>query len=154
MGKAWWLLFLAVSLGGWNAGIVWFTQIAIYPLWPLVGPHEFHDYHLAWWHGMWPSFGPVIAMFVCSIVLLYMRPHGIPVWVLWTGLLLQITVHILTALFWAPLQAELAMTSGGISFAKYHILISTHWLRVGFFFAYAILMTWSLQNFTVRHWEV
>jgi len=42
MGKAWWLLFLAVSLGVWNAGIV--TQIAVYPLWPLVGPHEFHAY--------------------------------------------------------------------------------------------------------------
>ena len=103
---------------------------------------------------MWPSFGPVIAMLVCSIALLYMRPHGIPVWVLWTGLLLQIAVHILTALFWAPLQAELATTSGGISFAKYHILISTHWLRVGFFFVYAMLMIWALQNFTVRHWEV
>jgi hypothetical protein len=152
MGKAWWLLFLAALLGVWNAGIVWFTQIAVYPLWPLVGPNEFHDYHLAWWHDMWPSFGPVIAMLVCSIVLLYLRPHGIPVWVMWTGLLLQITVHILTALFWAPLQAELA-TSAGISFAKYRLLMSTHWLRVGFFFAYAILMIWALQKFTVRHSE-
>lgn len=69
------------------------------------------------------------------------------------GTLLQITVHILTALFWAPLQAELA-TSTGISFAKYHLLMSTHWLRVGFFFAYAILTIWALQNFTVRHSEV
>ena len=154
MSKAWWLLFLAVMLGVWNAGIVWFTQVAVYPLWLLVGPNGFRDFHLNWWHDISPACGPVIAMLAYSIVLLYMRPRGLPVWVLWTGLLLQITVQILTALFWAPLQAELPTTFGGISFAKYHILMSTHGLRMGFFFAYATPVIWALPNFTVRRSEV
>lgn len=56
MNRAWWILFLTVLLSVWNAGIVWFTQVAVYPLWPLVDGSRFHDYHLAWWHAMWPAF--------------------------------------------------------------------------------------------------
>ena len=102
MGKTWWLLFITALLAVWNAGIVWFTQIAVYPLWPLVGADHFHDYHLAWWHDMWPSFGPVVLMLVCSVILLWTRPLGISRWPLWLGVLLQVGVHTLTAFFWGP----------------------------------------------------
>jgi len=152
MGKAWWLLFITVILSVWNAGIVWFTQIAVYPLWPLVGAAEFHDYHLTWWHDMWPSFGPVVLMFACSVGLLRIRPRGIPVWTLWLGVCLQIAVHTLTAIFWAPIQATMAVP-GGMSLTKYQELMSTHWLRVVFFVAYAALMIWTLQTFTRRESE-
>ena len=147
MRKAWWLLFIAAILSVWNAGIVWFTQIAVYPLWPLVGADQFHEYHLTWWHDMWPSFGPVVLMFACSVALLYVRPGRIPAWTLWLGLLLQIVVHTLTALFWAPIQATMAVP-GGMSLIKYQELMGTHWIRVAFFFTYAALMIWALQNFT------
>jgi hypothetical protein len=152
MRKAWWLLFISVILSVWNAGIVWFTQIAVYPLWPLVGAEQFHDYHLTWWHDMWPSFGPVVLMFACSVALLCVRPGGIPAWTLWLGLHLQIAVHTLTALFWAPIQATMA-APGGMSLIKYQELMGTHWFRVAFFFAYAALMIWALQSFTRREFE-
>ena len=89
MSKYWWLFFIATILSVWNAGIVWFTQVAVYPLWPFVGADKFHDYHLTWWHDMWPSFGPVLLMFACSIALLWIRRRNIPVWSLWLGVLLQ-----------------------------------------------------------------
>jgi len=149
MRKGWWLLFMTMLLSVWNAGIVWFTQIAVYPLWPLVGAEQFHDYHLTWWHDMWPSFGPVLLMFACSVVLLWSRPRGIPAWTLWLGVLLQLTVHILTGFFWAPIQATMAV-SGGMSVTKYQQLMSTHWLRVAFFVVYSALMIWVFRTFALQ----
>src|SRR6266446_7032984 len=135
MSKKWWLLLTTAILSVWNAGIVWFTQIAVYPLWPLVGARQFHDYHLTWWHDMWPSFVPVVLMLLCSLALVWVRPEGISRTLLWIGVLLQVGVHGLTALFWAPIQATMA-TPEGISLLKYDQLMSTHWLRVSVFLAY------------------
>ena len=149
MIKSWWLLFATALLSVWNAGIVWFTQIAVYPLWPLVGPLHFHDYHLAWWRGMWPSFAPVVLMFFCSIALLWMRPAGVSRLLLWIGVLLQLAVHVLTAFFWAPIQAAMA-TSDGMSVVLYQQLMSTHWLRVGMFLAYAALMIWIFARWMLQ----
>jgi hypothetical protein len=143
MSRSWWLLFTTALLSVWNAGIVWFTQIAVYPLWPLVDAAHFHDYHLTWWHDMWPSFGPVILMFLCSIALLWNRPAGISKWLLWLGILLQVIVHTLTGFFWAPIQATMG-TPEGISILKYQQLMSTHWWRVAFFLVYAALMIWMV----------
>jgi hypothetical protein len=153
MKKSWWLLFATALLSVWNAGIIWFTHIAVYPLWPLVGPDRFHDYHLAWWHGMWPAFAPVGLMLLCSILLLRWRPEGISRLLLWIGILLQLTVHALTAFFWAPIQASMS-TPEGMSMVKYQELMSTHWLRVAFFWAYAGLMIWIVARFVSRRLQV
>jgi hypothetical protein len=145
MDRNWWLLFATAMLGVWNAGIIWFTQIAVYPLWPLVDGEHFHDYHLTWWHDMWPAFGPVGLMLLCSIALLWMRPPGISRPLLWLGILLQVAVHTLTAFYWAPIQATMA-TPQGMSALKYEQLMSTHWWRVAFFWVYAALMIWMVYR--------
>lgn len=143
MRISWWLLLTTTLLSVWNAGIIWFTQLAVYPLWPLVGPQQFHDYHLTWWHDMWPAFAPVALMLLCSIALLRYRPAGIPRWLLWVGVILQVTVHTLTVFFWAPIQAAMA-TQEGMSSVRYQQLMGTHWIRVGFFLVYAGLMIWMM----------
>ena len=149
MEKKWWLLFATAMLSIWNAGIVWFTQIAVYPLWPLVDARHFHNYHLTWWHDMWPAFVPVVLMFAGSVALLWLRPPGIPQWLLWLGVLLQITVHTLTVFFWAPIQNAMA-TPQGMSVVKYQQLMDTHWWRVAFFWAYEVLMVWTVSRFLSR----
>lgn len=154
MNRAWWLLFATAMLAVWNAGIIWFTQIAVYPLWPLVDAAHFHDYHVTWWHDMWPAFVPVILMLGLSVALLWIRPVNVSKGLLWLGILLQVTVHALTAFFWAPIQASMA-TPQGMSMMKYEQLMNTHWWRVAFFWAYAALMIWMVvrslpQN---RRWE-
>lgn len=145
MTKAFWLLFFTTLLAIWNAGIIWFTQIAVYPLWPLVGAQQFHDYHVTWWHDMWPAFAPVGLMLLCSIALFWLCPAGISKRLLWFGVALQLTVHALTALFWGPVQATMA-TPEGMSLLKYQELMSTHWWRVLFFWAYAVLMIWLFNK--------
>jgi hypothetical protein len=151
MEKRWYLLFATAMLSAWNAGIIWFTQIAVYPLWPLVDAQHFHDYHLVWWHHVWPSFAPVGLMFAVSVALLWLRPAGIPRWLLWTAVLLQIAVHTLTILFWAPVQAAMA-TPTGLSLAKYEELMHTHWWRVSFFLIYAVLMLWMVVRSARDTW--
>ena len=145
MNKGLWLLLITAMLSVWNAGIVWFTQLAVYPLWPLVEAQHFHDFHLAWWRGMWPSFAPVVLMLLCSVALFWVRPKGISTPLLWMGIALQVTVHTLTVLFWAPIQAAMA-TPQGMSMLKYQQLMSTHWWRVGLFVAYAALSVWMLST--------
>lgn len=145
MPKAWWLLLATAMLAVWNAGIVWFTQIAVYPLWPLVDAAHFHDYHLTWWHAMWPAFAPVVAMLACAVALLRARPTGVPGSWLWLGVVLQLAVHTLTLVYWAPLQAGLA-TPAGMAAPAYARLMDTHWLRVAFFFAYALLTLGMLRR--------
>lgn len=145
MTKGLWLLFITAMLSVWNAGIVWFTQLAVYPLWPLVDAQHFHDFHLTWWHDMWPAFAPVVLMFLCSVALLWVRPKGISMRLLWMGIALQATVHVLTVFFWAPIQAAMA-TPEGMSMLKYQQLMNTHWWRVGLFLAYAALTVWMLST--------
>lgn len=148
MSKSWWLLFTTALLAVWNAGIIWFTQIAVYPLWPLVDAQHFDVYHVTWWHDMWPAFGPVALMLGCSIALFWIKPIAISKGMLWAGVLLQVAVHTLTAFFWAPIQATMA-TPQGISMSKYHQLMSTHWWRVAFFWAYAALAIWMFGKSSV-----
>ena len=145
MNKGLWLLFVTAMLSVWNAGIVWFTQLAVYPLWPLVDAQHFHDFHLTWWHDMWPALAPVILMLFCSVALLWVRPKGISRWLIWVGIALQVTVHTLTGLFWAPIQAAMA-TPQGMSMMKYQELMNTHWWRVGLFMVYAALTVWMLST--------
>ena len=145
MDRGLWLLFITAMLSVWNAGIVWFTQLAVYPLWPLVDAQHFHDFHLTWWHDMWPAFAPVVLMLFCSVALLWVRPKGISTWLVGVGIALQATVHLLTAFFWAPIQAAMA-TPHGMSLLKYQQLMNTHWCRVGLFVTYAALKVWMLST--------
>jgi hypothetical protein len=148
MSPAWWLLFATALLSVWNVAIVWFTHIAVYPLWPLVGAREFKVYHVTWWRYMRRSFGPVVLMFLCSVTLLWIRPQGVSRELAWLGVALQVCVHTLTVVYWAPIQAALE-TPEGMSRQKYQQLMSTHWWRVGFFGAYAVLMLWMLSRSVV-----
>jgi hypothetical protein len=145
LNPGWWLLFFTALLSVWNAGIIWFTHIAVYPLWPLVDGASFHRYHLTWWRRMRPSFGPVALMLLCSIAMLWVRPHGVSLGFLVLGILLQVSVHSLTIFYWAPIQAAME-TRQGMSSQKYRQLMSTHWWRVGFFAAHAALMLWLVTS--------
>lgn len=86
-------------------------------------------------------------MLLCSIALLWNRPAGVSKFVLWIGIALQMTVHTLTAFFWAPIQATMA-TPQGMSALKYQELMGSHWLRVSCFVVYAALMIWVFARST------
>jgi hypothetical protein len=156
-----WLLLIALAVGFYNAGQIWLTQVVCYPLWGYVGRAEFPVYHVVWWHSIWGvCLGPAGLAALGTVAMLWLRPPGVPAGAVWLGLGLQAATWILTALWWAPMQARMA--DGGFSVPTFHLLLSTHWLRVALVTAYALLLFWMtmrstglpypLQEFT-RLWE-
>jgi hypothetical protein len=140
-----WLLLGTATLSSFNAGIIWFTEIAVYPLWPLVGAAQFHEYHTTWWHLVWISFVPVALLLLGSVAMLWKRPVGVPLWSLWLLLGLQILTHSLTVVFWAPIQIRMAGPAG-LSMPAFQELMSTHWLRVALVCSIAVVMLWQLHS--------
>src|SRR5271165_6467859 len=101
-----WLLFLNLAFSMMGAGQIWLVQLSSYPLWGHVGPHEFHDYHIAWWHSIWgPLFVPAGLAIICTICLFWHRPPTIRRSLVWTAAGLLLATYLLTYIWWAPLMA-------------------------------------------------
>jgi hypothetical protein len=146
------LLLLTAALSFFNAGIIWFTEVAVYPLWPLIGKAEFHRYHTTWWHDVWLSFVPVALVLLGTVAMLWKRPLGVPAWGLWLALGLQILTHIVTVFFFAPVQIRMAGPNG-LSMPAFQELMATHWLRVALVWSVAIVMFWLLHRSFQFLWE-
>jgi hypothetical protein len=139
------LFFVTFILTIWNAALIWMTQVQCYPLWPMVGPAEFHAYHLAWWHSVWWTFVPAGLALIGSVLLLFRRPEYFPRWAALVVAGAQLVTLAATLAFWAPLQASLA-TSNGLDRAGFHTLMWTHWFRVALIWAPAVVMTRTLAQ--------
>lgn len=139
------LLLSTAILAVWNAALIWMTQVMCYPLWPLVGAADFHDYHVAWWHRVWWTFIPAGLALAGSLLLLFQRPLYFPRWAAYVAVAAQLVALLVTVAFWAPLQASLS-TSGGLDLAGFHTLLWTHWFRVALIWVPAILMTGALAR--------
>jgi hypothetical protein len=139
------LFFVTSILTIWNAALIWMTQVLCYPLWPMVGSAEFHNYHLAWWHSVWWTFLPAGLALLGSILLLFRRPPYFPRGAAMVAAGAQIVTLAATLAFWAPLQAGLA-TGSGLDPAGFHTLMWTHWFRVGLIWVPAVVMTRTLAQ--------
>lgn len=139
------LFFTTALLTVWNAALIWMTQVMCYPLWPMVGSANFHDYHLAWWHSVWWTFIPAGLALIGSVLLLFRRPRYFPRWAAFGAVAAQLAALIVTLIFWAPLQAGLSAGSG-LDMAGFHTLMWTHWFRVALIWMPAVLMTGALAQ--------
>jgi hypothetical protein len=157
-----WLLPLNLSFSMIGMGQIWLVQLSSYPLWAYVGPHEFHAYHIAWWHSIWgPVFVPAGLALLCTIGLFWLRPDTVPRSSVWAAIALLFVAIGLTYLWWAPLMALIGSTPG--EFRKvlqwapllgklglgnktqeqlYELLMATHWVRLVLFTVYASLLFW------------
>jgi hypothetical protein len=143
-----WLLLLNFAGAFYNVGTIWLVQLTCYPLWAVVGRGEFAAYHEAWWHSIWGVIlGPGGLGFVGAVAMLWWRPPRVSVRAVWLGVALQVAVYLLTAVWWAPLMARLtqAVDPTGAWTPDFRLLLSTHWLRVGLFTAYGLLMFWMAR---------
>jgi hypothetical protein len=157
-----WILLLNLALAMMGAGQVWLVQLSSYPLWAYVGPHEFHSYHIAWWHSIWlPIFVPAGLALCCTISLLWLRPPIVSRSSVWAATLVLFVAYVLTYVWWAPLMALIGATPaefqdvfkwaplldalgmrGKTQVQLYDLLMVTHWLRAVLFSAYAIVIFW------------
>ena len=137
------LLLVNLALSFYMVGAIWLTQVSCYPLWAYVGPTEYHAYHVAWWQSIWGViFIPGGLVTLCAFAMLRLRPPGVPAGAVWLGIVLQVLIYVLTAVWWGRLMAELESVSGPIYGPMYHRLLITHWGRVALVTAYGVLQLW------------
>jgi hypothetical protein len=151
MTKSHWLLIATCGLSLYGVGQVWLVQLSSYGLWTYVGKHEFRAYHTAWWHSIWGVvLAPAALVFLSSVMMLWLHLPTTPWWATWLGLALQIALLLGTAAWWGPLMARLEAPDGGLSLDRYHLLMTTHWLRVAIVTAYGLLILWMLARSASR----
>jgi hypothetical protein len=140
-----WVLLGAIALGYYGVGQIWLAQLLCYRLWPQVGRSAFFAYHIAWWHSIWiVIFVPSGLAFLAALVLPWLRPPGVSVRLLWAGLGVQVLLCVLTATWWGPLMGRLATREQGLLLRNYHLMMTTHWLRVAIVTAYGLVALWTL----------
>ena len=116
-------------------GLIWFVQVVHYPLFSSVGEDMFQTYALL--HTRWTTWvvgPPMLVEMVTVLLLLWLRPTGVPLWMLWTGLLLLVVVWLSTWLVQVPQHAILAE---GFNPKAYHRLVRSNWIRT---------VGWSLRG--------
>lgn len=136
-----WLLIWTLAFAWYGVGIVWLVQIVAWPLFSYVGRNEFDSYHLAWWRGIrYVILAPAGLAFLGGILLLRFTPSGIPIWIIWAGVGMEIAMWGLTALWFGPRQAKLTNTETG----GFRLLIKTHWLRTALISGYGLVLLAAL----------
>jgi hypothetical protein len=143
-----WLLLINFAIAFYNVGTVWLVHVTCYPLWAVVGRGEFEAYHEAWWHSIWGVIlGPALFGLLGAWAMLWWPPARVPARGVWLGIVLEVAVYLLTAVWWGPLMARLveAVDPSGTPTPLYRLLLSTHWLRVALITAYGLLMFWLVR---------
>jgi hypothetical protein len=147
LNRSQWLLAVTALLAVCGVGQVWLVQLSSYHLFAFVGPREFEAYHWAWWRSIWfPVMVPTTVVFTGSILMLWMRPAGVPGWAVWLGFTLEILIALGTAIWWGPLMARLSTPDTGLIVPLYRQLMLTHWIRVALATAYGLLAFWMLMR--------
>ncbi len=142
-----WVLLSAFVFGFYGVGQVWLAQSLCYRLWPQVGKAAFFAYQIAWWHSIWiVIFVPSGLAFLAALALPWLRPTGASVRLLWVGLGVQVLLYVLTAVWWGPLMARMSTREQGLLLPNYHLLMTTHWLRVAIVTAYGLVAIWILAQ--------
>ncbi len=122
-------------------------EVDIFRTWKLLGAGTFHMVQEKHWRKLpyW-VFIPVGISLVGSVALVWYHPVGSPGWAIWSSLTFQLLSHILTAIFWGPLQAKLSKDPLGANSPFVHKIIGTHWLRTALINGYAvILFIWTVM---------
>lgn len=154
------LVLLNLAFAFIGVGQIWLVQLSSYPLWNYVGPKEFRNYHLAWWHSIWlPVFVPAALSIICTVMMLWYRLPQVPRSLVWTAIILLIVTYGTTYIWWAPLMALISATPqefvaifhwapfiSGFGWENkshhqlYALLLSTHWWRVALLTGYGITL--------------
>lgn len=115
-------------------GIIWFVQVVHYPLFSQVGAAGFPAYADA--HSRLTTYvvgPPMLVEAATAVLLVFVRPAGVPVYFAWIGLVLLAVVWLSTALLQVPRHTKLGL---GFDNAEWAGLVSTNWVRTA---------AWSLR---------
>lgn len=135
------MLIATAALAWYQVGFVWLVQVVAWPLFAYVGSNEFERYHQAWWRGIrYILFIPSGLAFIGNVALLFVRPNGVPEWLLATALGIFILMYVLTAVWYGPEQARLTDPTS----ARLSRLNQSHWVRTVLVTAYGLCLIAAL----------
>jgi len=87
---------------------------------------------------------PAALAAIGSLLMIWRPASGVPQWAIWTSASLQIGLVLGTAFWWGPLMARLESPEGSLSLERHHLLMRSHWIRVGVISAHTALVLWML----------
>lgn len=129
------LAHLAATL--YMTGLVWFVQVVHYPLFGAVAPEGFRSYaagHVR--RTNWVVGPPMLAEAACALLLVGLRPAGVPPLALAVGLVLLGVIWASTLALQVPRHARL---QNGFDAEVHHQLVRTNWIRTAAWSARAVL---------------
>lgn len=81
-----WFLLFYTALVCYNLGVIWFVQLVVYLLFAKVGSEEYVAYHKFYLSRIpLPVILPGFACFLLPIVLIFLRPQSLPLWLVLTN---------------------------------------------------------------------
>ncbi len=122
------VLLLNLSLSLFMTGVIWYVQIAQYPLFHQVGREQFPSYHAA--HTTLTTTVvalPMLAELGAAALLVVARPASVSAGLAWLLLGLVVFIFAVTALVSVPLHSQLAVS--GYDSPTVSRLVTTNWLR-------------------------
>jgi hypothetical protein len=116
-------------------GIIWFVQIAHYPLFPLAGGHNFPLYQRTHERGITRVVVPFMVIeLLTAIILLFRLPAGVSRSLFYLTLALLVIIWLSTFLLQLPQHRRL---ESGFDINAWQILCRSNWVRT---------ITWSLRT--------
>lgn len=139
------LLLIDLLVGGYNFGTIWAHEVDIFRSWRLVGEHFSEIQRVHWKKLPYWVLGPVAIGFILSVVMLWLRPSGSPVWGVWGSFGVQVASGVLTGATWGRWQASLARDPRGAQSPYLDRILATHWIRTTLYTANAIVvLLWTI----------
>ena len=123
------VLFVSnLVFAGFLTGLIWYVQIAQYPLFSSVGKNEFVEYHAR--HSNLTTIVVILPMLFelgTSALLLLYRPVEFALWAAIAGLVLNIIIWVATGFVSVPLHNKLDILGYNIEVIQQ--LVATNWIR-------------------------
>ncbi|HUR04643.1 MAG TPA: hypothetical protein VM347_19015 [Nonomuraea sp.] len=136
------VLLGTLTVAMFNVGVIWLTQVVVYPVWALVGESEWSAYHEAHKRRLpGTAFVPHGLALLGAVLLIVLRPPYVPGWAVWLALAIEAAMLAATATYWAPLQIRLSRRN---DHRLLRLLLATHWIRVGLVTAFGALLCWMV----------
>ncbi len=121
-------------------GVIWFVQLVHYPLFGRVGTERFAAYQAEQERRTaWVTTPLMPLEGLTAILLLWWRPEGVSLALVWIGLILLAVIWLSTAFFQVPQHRRL---EEGFAARAHRLLVASNWVRTAGWSARAALVLW------------
>ena len=121
------------------AGLIWLVQVVHYPQFDAVGPEHWPAYHERHVRHITFVVGPAMLLeLATALLLLWLRPPGVPAWLLWAGAGMAALLWLSTALVQVPDHDRLGRA---FEAATHRRLVATNWVRTALWTGRGVLMS-------------